>query len=114
MSNGVGPNGQWFYLSAVDEDTESRTLEMFADVNVHGNVTANNLGGASNPIVLETPTGAANGSNAVFVFTAAPVAVFLNGILQEEGAGADFTISGATVTFNFAPANNDRVRGLVQ
>jgi hypothetical protein len=36
--------------------------------------------------------------------------VFLNGILQEPGAGNDYTISGATITYLAAPLTNDRLR----
>jgi len=36
--------------------------------------------------------------------------VFLNGILQEPGAGNDYTISGANVTMLTAPLTGDRLR----
>lgn len=64
-------------------------------------------------IALETPSGTVNGTNDDFVFTSAPKAVFLNGILQDAGAGEDYTLSGATVTFNTPPESGDKVRGLV-
>lgn len=35
--------------------------------------------------------------------------VYLNGILQEDGGSADYTISGATITFNSAPLAGDFV-----
>lgn len=74
-----------------------------------------NLPGASGTIVTrETPGGAVDGSNAVFVLAEAPIAgseqVFLNGILQEEGSGDDYTIVGASITMTNPPESGDRVR----
>lgn len=70
--------------------------------------------GAGNFITRETPTGAVNGSNTTFALANTPVAgteqVYLNGILQEPGAGNDYTISGATITYLAAPLTGDRVR----
>lgn len=69
---------------------------------------------SSNRVVRETPTGAVNGSNTSFVLASAPAAgseeVFLNGILQEPGAGNDYTISGDTITYLAAPVTGDRIR----
>lgn len=67
----------------------------------------------SNFVVRETPSGAINGSNAVFTLANTPLAgsesVFLNGLLQEPG-GEDYSISGATITFASAPIAGDRIR----
>lgn len=69
---------------------------------------------SSNRVVRETPTGAVNGTNTTFVLASAPAAgseeVFLNGILQEPGAGNDYTISGDTITYLAAPETGDRLR----
>jgi hypothetical protein len=58
-------------------------------------------------VTREVPSGSVNGSNAVFTLANTPVAgteqVFLNGLLQQEGAGNDYTISGDTITFVTAP-----------
>lgn len=68
----------------------------------------------ANYVVRETPSGAVNGSNTSFGLAATPIAgtemVFLNGILQEPGAGNDYTISGATITYLSAPLTGDRIR----
>lgn len=65
-------------------------------------------------ITRETPSGLMNGSNVTFTLAAAPVAgseqVFLNGLLQEPGAGNDYTIAGNTITYLAAPAATDRMR----
>ena len=58
-------------------------------------------------VTREIPSGSVNGSNAVFTLANVPVSgteqVFLNGMLQHEGAGNDYTISGDTITFVTAP-----------
>jgi hypothetical protein len=68
----------------------------------------------ANIVTRETPTGSVNGSNTTFTLAATPVAgserVFLNGLLQEPGAGNDYTISAATITYLTAPATGDRLR----
>jgi hypothetical protein len=55
-----------------------------------------------------------NGSTTVFTLANTPVVggemVFFNGLLQEPGAGNDYTISVATITFPAAPLATDRVR----
>jgi hypothetical protein len=70
--------------------------------------------GAGNFITRETPTGTINGSNTTFTLANTPVSgteqVFLNGLLQEPGAGNDYTISAATITYLTAPATGDRLR----
>jgi hypothetical protein len=68
----------------------------------------------ANIVTRETPSGTINGSNVTFTLAATPVSgteqLFLNGILQEPGAGNDYTISGATITYLTAPATGDRLR----
>ena len=62
----------------------------------------------------ETPTGLVNGSNVTYTLantpTAGTVQVFLNGSLQEAGAGNDYTISTNTITYLTAPVTNDKIR----
>jgi hypothetical protein len=63
------------------------------------------------PVVLpvfvdqETPGGTIDGVNASFTLANAPspaasLQLFRNGVLQQAGAGGDYTISGVTITFN--------------
>jgi hypothetical protein len=65
-------------------------------------------------ITRETPSGTINGSNTTFTLANTPISgtemVFLNGILQEPGAGNDYTISTNTITYLTAPASGDRLR----
>lgn len=70
--------------------------------------------GASNFVTRETPSGSVNSSNTTFTLANTPTAgteqVFLNGILQEPGAGNDYTISGSTITYLTAPLTGDKIR----
>jgi hypothetical protein len=65
-------------------------------------------------VTRETPTGTVNGSNTTFTLANTPIAgteqVFLNGLLQEPGAGNDYTISGTTITYLTAPLAGDKIR----
>jgi hypothetical protein len=65
-------------------------------------------------VVRETPTGTINGVNTTFTLANTPIAgteqIFLNGVLQEPGAGNDYTISGPTITYLAAPLTGDRLK----
>lgn len=64
-------------------------------------------------IVREEPTGTIDGTNAAFTLASTPVVgtemVFLNGVLKEDGATEDYTISTNTITFNDPPLTGDRI-----
>jgi len=68
----------------------------------------------SNFVDKEIPGGAINGSNTVYTMASTPVIgsehVYLNGILQESGAGNDYTISGATITMLNILLTGDKIR----
>lgn len=83
-------------------------------VDAKGRITAAANGGATiNFADNEVPTGLINGSNVTFTLAHTPVAgsqsVFLNGLLQQSGAGNDYTISGATITFLTAPTSGGKI-----
>jgi hypothetical protein len=69
-------------------------------------------------ITRETPTGTINGSNTTFTLANTPISgtemVFLNGVLQDAGAGNDYTISGTTITMLSAPLSGDKIRASYQ
>lgn len=69
---------------------------------------------SSNFVDKEIPSGSINGSNTAFTLANTPIAgsehLFLNGILQESGAGNDYTISGANITMLTAPATGEKLR----
>ena len=67
-------------------------------------VTINYIGNAS-------LSPAPNGTNKIFTITNSTVStgsllISINGIIQTPGATEDYTVSGQTVTFNYAPAAN--------
>lgn len=61
----------------------------------------------ASPVRNEVPSGTINGSNTIFTIANIPnlntQEVYLNGVRQRPGAGNDYTISGATITFLTAP-----------
>lgn len=66
---------------------------------------------AINQATNEIPSGALNGSNTAFTVAHAPVGASLeltmNGSVLRPGASYDYTISGTTITMNYAPASTD-------
>jgi len=70
-------------------------------------------GGASpNFADAEVPSGAINSVNTVFTLAHIPnpsasLALHLNGVLQTQGGGQDYTLAGNTITFNSAPSTGD-------
>lgn len=58
-------------------------------------------------VTREVPSGSVNGSNTSFTLANMPISgseqVFVNGLLQHEGSGNDYTISGDTISFVSAP-----------
>jgi len=89
------------------------TATMAINTNLLG-VKAGVYLGPANFVTREIPSGAMNGVNTAFTLANTPTAnteqVFLNGLLQEPGAGNDYTISGAAITMLTAPQSNDRLR----
>ncbi len=64
-----------------------------------GNAITEDIGGSM--ANKETPVGIVNGSNKVFTVTNTPTAIFVNGMLQTEGATEDYTYVDATKTITF-------------
>lgn len=62
-------------------------------------------------IQVEDESANCNGSSVAFTLSNTPITnsvqVFLNGLLQQEGSGKDYVLSGTTVTFATAPASDD-------
>lgn len=62
-------------------------------------------------VTREVPSGSVNGSNMSFSLANTPNVgteqVFVNGNLQQVGVGKDYTISGDTITFAYAPTSGD-------
>lgn len=64
-------------------------------------------------VTREVPSGSVNGSNVTFTLANTPVAgseqVYLNGLLQDPGAGNSYTIAGGVITFLSAPLSGDEI-----
>lgn len=62
-------------------------------------------------VTREVPGGTINGSNTAFTLANTPIVgselLHLNGLEQRSGAGNDYTISGANITYLSAPQTND-------
>lgn len=110
-------------LITVTEGTTDADTVWFCPTNADGMLdtdpiefTKLNFGASDSFATRETPSGTINGSNAEFTLDNTPVAgseeVFVNGILQDEGSGNDYTISGDTITFEAGaePQTGDKVR----
>lgn len=65
--------------------------------------------GGSGGGTYEIPTGAINGSNAAFTFTAPPKLIFRNGVMERRLG----SISGNVFTFDTAPEADDNIEGLI-
>ena len=65
-------------------------------------------------ITREVPTGAVDSVNTTFALANTPKVgteqVYLNGLLMDVGDTNDYTISGANITFTFAPTAGDKIR----
>ena len=102
--------------SALSVNTDGSTIETNSDALrvKDAGITATKLGTGARRVVRETPTGSVNGSNISFTLANTPASgmeeVYLNGILQEPGAGNDYTISTNTITMLSAPLTGDRLR----
>lgn len=60
----------------------------------------------------EVPSGTINSSNVTFTLAHSPVPaagllLYLNGLLQHQGSGKDYTLSANTITFTVAPTTGD-------
>ena len=65
-------------------------------------------------VTREPANGTIDGTNVTFTLAYPIVAgsecVYLNGILMDEGAGNDYTISGQVITFEYPPEADDKLR----
>ncbi len=81
----------------LDVGADSQTWAKMTDVGVT----------AADHVIREVPSGAIDNSNVTFTLAFTPILgkeeVYLNGILQNEGASNDYTISAAVITMNDAP-----------
>lgn len=65
------------------------------------------------PVKNEVPSGLINGTNAIYILAHTPIdgtlVVELNGLALTPGSGADYIVSGSTITFNKAPKIGNKI-----
>ena len=89
-----------------------RGLQAVADF--QGGIGDGGGGGSGSIVANEVASGSIDGVNVAFsvafAFAVGTLQVFLNGDLQEPGAGADYTLTGGTgFSFTLAPKPGDKV-----
>ncbi len=111
---GVNPSVKRAELR-INKDGSITAIACAGKTVVLNGTTYTGSGSTVNFVDKETPSGAINNVNTVFTFAFTPIAgtehIYRNGILQDVGAGNDYTISGATITFTTAPTTGDKIRG---
>lgn len=80
----------------------------------NGKITITASAGTNITPRAETPTGTVDGANTTFTLANTPIAnlsvIFtLDGIVQRNGSGLDYTVSGTTITFVTAPVAGTEV-----
>lgn len=69
---------------------------------------------SANFVDKEIPVGAINGVNVTYSLANTPITgsdhIYLNGVLQESGAGNDYTIAAAIITMLSAPLAGEKIR----
>lgn len=77
-------------------------------------VNATNVVKVADIVTRETPSGAIDGTNAIFTLANTPKVgtehVYVNGLLMDEGAGNDYTVSGQVITLSFNLVAGDKIR----
>ena len=99
------PGDLWMDLSSSPPVTKKCTaIYPFVWVSIEGGGSTLNFSDE------EVPSGLINGSNTAFTLAnspnpAASLLLVLNGVIQQQGVGKDYTLSGANITFVSAPAS---------
>lgn len=87
------------------------TVDIFGDLNLQAGaqylVNGVPIGAGVTFYDQITPTGFVDGFNTIFTIPHTPLPnseyIYVNGQLVHPGVGADYTIAGGTITFNYAP-----------
>lgn len=77
-----------------------------------GSLTPYNVLSSTRYSAAEVPAGVQNGVNTIFTLTNPPspsngLQLYVNGIIQKQGAGEDYTLAGLTITMAVAPLAAD-------
>jgi len=110
-----GASNEYYHLTSAQHQAATRNANASQNGLLSSTdwTTFNNKLSSTNYKCRETPSGTKNGSNQTFTLANTPISgtemVFVNGILQEPGAGNDYTISGNTITMLTAPLSTDKL-----
>lgn len=115
LADGTGTNGDFYRVSVSGtQNLGSGNISFFANnlVIYNGSIWEQvGSSSASSTAAREAPSGVINGSNTVFTISNAPIAntlaVYLNGVLQNEIGSDDYAFSGTTITFTTAPTSGE-------
>jgi len=107
-----GYTAQYILVASAGGDMTAVAMSGDATIASDGSVTvSSDFAKVADFVVREVPTGLIDGSNTSYTLANTPVAgseeIYLNGLLQNVGAGNDYTISSGTITFNSAPETGD-------
>ena len=102
-------NADTTWLSTADQGgTLNTTSITWTNPITSGGLTSANF------VDKEIPSGAINGANVTFTLANTPTTgsehIYLNGVFQESGAGNDYTISSAIITFVISPLTGEKLR----
>lgn len=99
-------------LTAMSSANDGTIVQLWADPTLHALLTTSS--GGTNFVDAETPSGAVNGANTIFVLAHTPSpALSLQFVVNGQvltAVGVDYTLSTATVTVNTAPPTDSIVR----
>ncbi len=108
----IEPPGLQYPTHNGDADAQQRTNRMFTDnlFYLRGKVGEQSSSGTPSQSVVaanESPTG----NNKVFTFSAPPIAVFVNGLLQRPNI--DYTQNDISITFSYVIKKTQNVYAIV-
>lgn len=71
-------------------------------------------GSLASSIVAEVPSGSTDGINSTFILSQAPfpsssLSFFINGVLQTQGVGADYALTGSIVNTTWIPGSGSNI-----
>lgn len=101
--------------AGADYTLSGTTITLTIAPRVNSNLAATyTFAAATSTAYMEVPSGTINGSNVTFTLASAPapsssLMLFVNGVLQTQGVGADYTLSGTTITFAIPPRTNSNL-----
>jgi hypothetical protein len=118
VGSGVWSSSNTLTRVSIEESSNGGSLVNFASgsklVMLRTNVDSVATTGASSAPTGEAPSGTINGSNVTFTLSRSPslLLLFLNGLLQQS-SGADYSLSGSTITMTNPPISGDILTAVI-